>query len=97
MADHQHEKLDLITGAAASIEHSRWANRIIYLFAITAALVVLLGIAIGADKPAHVTTTLAWLIVFFAFLTVVTPSGEQVIKMLAQVQAIRAGTKAGAA
>lgn len=36
------------------------------------------------------------MIVFAATLTVVTPSAEQMTKMLAQVAAIRAGTKGDA-
>jgi len=58
---------------------------------------VILGLAICFDQPVFVVSTLAWIIVFAARLTVVTPSGEQMTKMLAQVAAIRAGTKADAA
>lgn len=94
MANASPEKLDLITGAAAAIEHSRWSNRLHYLAALTGVLIVLLGLAIYFDKPAFVVSTLAWMIVFAATLTVVTPSAEQMTKMLAQVAAIRAGTKA---
>ncbi|MNW22377.1 hypothetical protein D3C71_2238120 [compost metagenome] len=57
---------------------------------------VALGLAIYFDKPAYVVSTLAWMIVFAATLTVVTPSAEQMTKMLAQVAAIRAGTKGDA-
>lgn len=83
--------IDVIAAASVSIEHSRWGNRIVYLFAITGALALMLGAAVYLDKPASVVSTLAWLIVFFGFLTVVTPSAEQVIKMLNQVAAIKAG------
>lgn len=96
MATSHSNQLGIITGAASAIEHSRWANRLHYLAALTGVLIVILGMAIYFDKPAFVISTLAWMIVFAATLTVVTPSGEQVIKMLAQVAAIRAGTKAAA-
>lgn len=86
-------KLDLIAESAAAIDHSRWGNRLVYLAALTGALMVGLGLAIQFDKPAYVISTLAWMIVFAATLTVVTPSAEQMTKMLAQVAAIRAGTK----
>lgn len=90
------EKLDLIAESAAAIEHSRWGNRLVYLFSLTGALIVALGLAIYFDKSAHVISTLAWMIVFAATLTVVTPSAEQMTKMLAQVAAIRMGTKGDA-
>ncbi|WP_433942388.1 hypothetical protein [Brevundimonas diminuta] len=90
-------KLNIIAESAAAIEHSRWGNRLSYLFFLTGALIVALGLAIYFDKPEHVVSTLAWMIVFAATLTVVTPSAEQMTKMLAQVAAIRAGTKADAA
>lgn len=89
-------KLDVIAESAAAIEHSRWGNRLSYLFFLTSALMVALGLAIYFDKPEHVVSTLALMIVFAATLTVVTPSAEQMTKMLAQVAAIRAGTKADA-
>jgi len=89
-------KLDVIAEAAAAIEHSRWGNRLSYLFCLTGALMVALGLAIYFDKAAFVVSTLAWMIVFAATLTVVTPSAEQMTKMLAQVAAIRAGTKGDA-
>lgn len=89
-------KLDVIAESAAAIEHSRWGNRLAYLFFLTGALIVALGLAIYFDKSAHVISTLAWMIVFAATLTVVTPSAEQMTKMLAQVAAIRAGTKGDA-
>lgn len=94
MANASPEKLDLIHGAAIAIEHSRWTNRLHYLAALTGVLIVILGMAIYFDKPAFVISTLAWMIVFAATLTVVTPTAEQMTKMLAQVAAIRAGTKA---
>lgn len=90
-------QLGIITGAAVAIEHSRWANRLHYVAALTIVLVVRLGLSIYFDKPDFVVSTLAWMIVFAATLTVVTPSAEQMTKMLAQVAAIRAGTKADAA
>lgn len=89
-------KLNLIAESAAAIEHSRWGNRLVYLSVLTGALIVGLGLAIQFDKPAFVVSTLAWMIVFSATLTVVTPSAEQMTKMLAQVAAIRAGTKGDA-
>ncbi len=89
-------KLDVIAESAAAIEHSRWGNRLGYLAALTIGLMVALGLAIYFDKPAYVVSTLAWMIVFAATLTVVTPSAEQMTKMLAQVAAIRAGTKGDA-
>lgn len=89
-------KQDLIAKSAAAIEHSRWGNRLGYLAALTVGLMVALGLAIYFDKPAFVISTLAWMIVFAATLTVVTPSAEQMTKMLAQVAAIRAGTKGDA-
>lgn len=90
------QRLDLIADAAAAIEHSPCANRLDYLAALTV-LVVIVGLAICFDQPVFVVSTLAWIIVFAATLIVVTPSGEQMTKMLAQVAAIRAGTKADAA
>lgn len=87
--------LDVIAAASVSIEHSRWPFRLWYLIGTTTALIVLLGLAIHFDKPAHVVSTLAWMIVFAATLMVVTPSAEQMTKMLAQVAAIRAGAKVG--
>lgn len=84
--------LDVIAEAAASIEHSRWPFRLWYLVGATTALIVLLGVAIFFERGGdHAVTALAALVAFCAFLTVVTPSGEQVAKMLAQVAAIRAG------
>ncbi len=97
MATSPSNQLGIITAAAAAIEHSRWANRLHYLAALTSVLVVILGLSIYFDKPDFVVSTLAWMIVFAATLTVVTPSAEQMTKMLAQVAAIRAGTKADAA
>lgn len=97
MASSPLETPDLIASAANAIEHSRWGNRLAYLFCLTGALMVVLGLAIYFDKPPVVVSTLAWMIVFAATLTVVTPSAEQMTKMLAQVAAIRAGTKADAA
>lgn len=85
--------LDVIAEAAASIEHSRWPVRLWYLSGTTMALILILGGAIFTDKPDHVVSTLAWMIIFAATLTVVTPSAEQMTKMLAQVAAIRAGAK----
>lgn len=85
--------LDVIAAASVAIEHSRWPVRLWYLAGTTTALIVLLGLAIHFDKPAHVVSTLAWMIVFAATLMVVTPSAEQMTKMLAQVAAIRAGAK----
>ncbi|WP_313105278.1 hypothetical protein [Brevundimonas sp.] len=97
MTDQTPSKLDVIAEAgalAATIDHSRWPVRLWYLAGTTTALVIILGVAIFLDKPDHVISTLAWMIVFAATLTVVTPSAEQMTKMLAQVAAIRAGTKA---
>lgn len=85
--------LDVIAEAAAAIDHSRWPVRLWYLSGMTTALILILGGAIFTDKPDHVVSTLAWMIVFSATLTVVTPSAEQMTKMLAQVAAIRAGAK----
>lgn len=85
--------LDVIAAASVSIEHSRWPFRLWYLIGATTALILLLGWAIHFDKSTHVVSTLAWMIVFCATLTVVTPSAEQMTKMLAQVAAIRAGAK----
>lgn len=90
------EKLDIIAESAAAIEHSRWGNRLIYLSILTVALLIAMAVAIFLDKPAFVISTLAWMIVFAATLTVVTPSAEQMTKMLAQVAAIRMGTKGDA-
>ena len=90
-------KLDTIAEAgelAKAIDHSRWGNRVFYLWAFTFLLMAVLAVAIWFDKPITVIQILAGLIGFAAFLLVVTPSGEQVLKMLAQVAAIRAGTKA---
>ena len=90
-------KLDTIAEAgelAKAIDHSRWGNRLGYLWAFTFALMAMLAGAIWFDKPNTVIATLAWMIVFAATLLVVTPSAEQMTKMLAQVAAIRAGTKA---
>lgn len=88
--------VDVISAAAVSIDHSRWSNRIAYLFSVTGVLALMLGGAMYLDKPTHIINTLSWLIVFFGFLTVVTPSAEQVLKMLNVVAAIRAGAKIGA-
>lgn len=91
-------KLDVIAEAgalAATIDHSRWPFRLWYLIGSTTALILLLGGAIFTDKSDHVISTLAWMIIFAATLTVVTPSAEQMTKMLAQVAAIRAGAKVG--
>lgn len=96
MASASSDKLNLIAESAAAIEHSRWGNRLTYLAALTGALMVGLGLAIQFDKPAYVISTLAWMIIFCATLTVITPSAEQMTKMLAQVAAIRAGTKGDA-
>lgn len=85
--------LDVIAEAAAAIDHSRWPVRLWYLAGTTTALILILGGSIFTDKPDHVISTLAWMIVFSATLTVVTPSAEQMTKMLAQVAAIRAGAK----
>jgi len=90
-------KLDVIAEAgtlASTIDHSRWGNRLFYLWAVTAALLLMLAGSIYLDKPGFVIATLAWLLAFAVTLLVVTPSAEQMTKMLAQVAAIRAGTKA---
>lgn len=96
MANAPPAKLELIAESTAAIEHSRWGNRLVYLAVLTGALIVGLELAIQFDKPAFVVSTLAWMIFFAATLTVVTPSAGQMTKMLAQVAAIRMGTKAEA-
>lgn len=93
---HTPTRLDVIAEAGAlaeTIEHSRWSNRLAYLWAVTFVLLVMLAGAIWFDKPRTVIDTLAWMIVFAATLLVVTPSAEQMTKMLAQVAAIRAGAR----
>lgn len=52
------EKLNLVAGPAASIDHSRWTNALHYLAALTTVLIVFLGLAIHFDKPALVVSTL---------------------------------------
>lgn len=96
MSDATEERSMVLAQAAdfaKKIEHSQWSNRIIYLWAVTLVLGLILGGAIYLDKPLAVIHTLAGLIAFAQFLFVVTPSAEQVSKMLAQVAAIRAGTR----
>ena len=89
-------KLDVIAEAgtlASTIDHSRWGNRLAYLWAVTFLLMGMLAGSIYLDKDQFVIATLAWLLAFAFTLLVVTPSAEQMTKMLAQVAAIRAGTK----
>lgn len=84
--------LNIIAEAAAAIDHSRWPFRLWYLVCATTALIVLLGLAIFFERGGdHAVTMLTSLVAFCAFLTVITPSAEQVTKMMAQVSAIRAG------
>lgn len=90
------DKAEIIAQAAEAgktIEHSRWGNRVWYLWAFTLAVMGMLAAAVWLDKPLSVIHTLAGLLAFAAFLLVVTPSAEQVTKMLAQVAAIRAGAR----
>lgn len=84
-------KSDVITTAAASIDNSRWSNRIVMLFVAMAALLILLGLAIMLNKGVQSINAVERLLVVVLVLAVVTPSAEQLSKMLAQVAAIRFG------
>lgn len=74
--------------AVEPIAVSFWKNRVVYVALSTAALFVLLGYSIHADR--HV-STVAWLLSTMFILYLVAPSAEQAIKMLATVSALRAG------
>ena len=84
-------KSDVINTAAGSIENSRWSNRIVMLFVAMAALLALLGLSILLNKGVQSINAVERLLVVVLVLAVVTPSAEQLSKMLAQVAAIRFG------
>lgn len=84
-------KTEVITAAAGSIEHSRWGNRLLFMHWTTAVLLVILGGAVFWSKGNHAVSVIAGLFTLNAILMVVTPSAEQITKMLAQVAAIRFG------
>lgn len=74
--------------SAEPIAVSFWKNRVAYVYAVTAALMVVLAGAIVADR--HV-VTVAWLLGTMFVLYLVAPSAEQAVKMLATAAALRAG------
>lgn len=87
----QETKMDLIASAAGAIENSRWKNRIIMLASALAALLLTFAGAIYFDKSTAVVHSVERLILAVLILAVATPSAEQLLKMLAQVAAIRFG------
>lgn len=86
----QSTKSEVIATSAAAIDNSRWSNRLGYMWSTTGVLLVIMGGAVWREND-HAVTTLGGLIVANAILAVVTPSAEQISKMLAQVAAIRFG------
>lgn len=84
-------KSEVIASAAGAIENSRWRSRIIMLCWALGAQLVILAAAILLDKPQAAVNTMGGLVVVSLVLAVVTPSAEQLSKMLAQVAAIRFG------
>lgn len=85
--------MSAIVDAASAIGHSTWKARVWYSWAISAGLLVGLIACCFLSKSAHIVSTLAWCLVTNNILMLVAPSAEQVVKMLAQVAAIRAGAK----
>lgn len=83
----------VIEAAAGAIQNSVWKNRVIYSWAVTAALVFGLLAVCFVTKDQHTISTLAWLIFSNNILMLVAPTAEQIVKMMAQVAAIRAGAK----
>lgn len=83
-------RVDVIASAAGAIEHSRWSGRLWYMNWTTAALLLILAVAVYLQNH-HAITVVAGLVTLNAILMVVTPSAEQITKMLAQVAAIRFG------
>lgn len=86
-------RTEVIAASAGSIENSRWGNRLAFMHWTTAALLAILAAAVWRSSP-HAITALSGLFVVNAVLMVVTPSAEQITKMLAQVAAIRFGVGA---
>lgn len=83
-------RTEVIAQAASSIDNSRWANRLLFMHWTTLGLLAILAWAVHV-KNGHAVTVLGGLFVTNAILAVVTPSAEQMTKMLAQVAAIRFG------
>lgn len=83
-------RTEVIASAAGSIDNSRWANRLLYVHWTTLGLLGILAWAVHI-KNGHAVTVVGGLFVTNAILAVVTPSAEQISKMLAQVAAIRFG------
>lgn len=84
-------KSDVISTAASSIDNSRWSNRVWMMAGSLVALLGLLWAAILMNKSGAAINTVERLVALVLVLAVVTPSAEQLSKMLAQVAAIRFG------
>lgn len=84
-------KSDVISTAASSIDNSRWSNRVLMMAGSLVALLGLLWAAILMNKSGAAINTVERLVALVLVLAVVTPSAEQLSKMLAQVAAIRFG------
>lgn len=84
-------KSDVINTAASSIDNSRWSNRVVLMAVSLVALLGLLWTAILMNKSGAAINTVERLVALVLVLAVVTPSAEQLSKMLAQVAAIRFG------
>lgn len=84
-------KTEVIQASAGAIENSRWKSRVTIMVLSLIALFVLFAIAVFTKADRSVIGTLERLLALVLVLAVVTPSGEQIIKMLAQVTAIRFG------
>ena len=84
-------KSDVISTAASSIDNSRWSNRVWMMAGSLVALLGLLWVAVLMNKAQSSINTVERLLVVVLVLAVVTPSAEQLSKMLAQVAAIRFG------
>jgi hypothetical protein len=76
--------------SAEPLAHSNWKSRRAYAFAVTLALLFMLGWAIHHDK-AGALDVLTWLLSTMFILWMVAPSAEQAVKMLATAAALRSG------
>jgi F0F1-type ATP synthase assembly protein I len=85
------EPIRIIETVAQTVQPARWRNRVIYGWAVTAALLGMLGGAVFHDKPHGL---IFWLLGLIVCLVMLAPTAEQFGKWLAQVAAIKNGVNA---
>lgn len=81
----------VIQAVGRTVQADLWANRNRYGWAVTAALLAILAGAVFLDKPIIVISQLVALVICLVMLA---PTASQFGKWLAQVAAIRNGTRA---